>query len=161
LDANHWGTAVVGCLTVFVQAANRSSSQRTSRDLVTYTGITPIFPPWSIYLDDDIRSFTKEIGYVDPALGQPDFHCRRLFRFSRAHPVMVEPINLDDLHHHLRLVEVIAIPEASIPAGCGNWTFSSLDVAPALVEVGIYTPEHGEAHQSGSSLYRHRRTICS
>jgi hypothetical protein len=82
-------------------------------------------------------------------------------RFPRAHPVVVEAVDLNDLHYYLRLVEVMATPEASIPAGLGNWTLGRLNVAPNLVEIRVDATEGCQTHQPSAPVNRHHSSICS
>ncbi|WP_139231437.1 hypothetical protein [Aliiroseovarius crassostreae] len=105
--------------------------------------------------------FSEEVPFVDFSLGNAQLHCWRLFCFSRSHPVMVETVNLDEIDHHLRLVQVMTIPKASIPAGRGNRTLSRLDVAPDLVEIRGDAAQGCQTHQPGTPFNGHRRAICS
>lgn len=62
----------------------------------------------------------KKIAFTDFALGEPHRHRGRSCHLSRARPVVREAIGFDDFRKHFRLIGMMAISGATVPAWRGN-----------------------------------------
>lgn len=72
---------------------------------------------------------------------------------------MHETVDLDDLYHRPRVVEIMSIPGPTVPAGRMSGPCGEAEIRAHLVEVGIDASERCKAHQSRTPICRHFRPV--
>lgn len=92
----------------------------------------------------------EQVAFVDFSSCQPQAHRGRLLCLRSSHPVVDEAVDLDDLHKRLRAVVVIPVPSPS--RGARASARGRAQVAPNLVEVGVYAPQRPKAQQPGNAV---------